>query len=156
MLIRMVGLPVREGAQSPRFIQRPCDSSAGASAPACISGCSTAGTSRRGARPSPRSIRYCGRAGFANEGRTGDQHDAFSIAAWLSRADNDGSLAALLNPDLSPPERTLAQVEGWILGVSGLIRAAQAVHNVPEDLQAAGRPQVGISRLKRKGRSIPG
>ena len=29
-----------------------------------------------------------------NEGRTGDQHDAYSIAAWLSRADRDGSLAA--------------------------------------------------------------
>src|SRR6266404_9368921 len=61
--------------------------------------------------------------GFASEGRTGDQHDAFSIAAWLSRADRDSSLAAFLNPDLSPPERTLAQVEGWILGVPGLIRA---------------------------------
>jgi hypothetical protein len=60
---------------------------------------------------------------FANEGRTGDQHDAFSIAARLSRAGRDGSLAAFLNPDLSPPERTLAQVEGWILGVPGLIRA---------------------------------
>ena len=58
--------------------------------------------------------------GFANEGRTGDQHDAFSIAAWLSRADRDGSLAAFLNPDLSPPERTLAQVEGWISGRSRL------------------------------------
>jgi hypothetical protein len=64
--------------------------------------------------------------GFANEGRTGDQQDAFSIAAWLSRADRDGSLAAFLNPDLSPPERTLAQVEGWILGVPGLIRAGEA------------------------------
>ena len=62
---------------------------------------------------------------FANEGRTGDQHDAFSIAAWLSRADRDGSLAAFLKPELSPPERTLAQVEGWILGVPGLIRAAK-------------------------------
>jgi hypothetical protein len=41
--------------------------------------------------------------GFANEGRTGDQHDAFSIAAWLSRADRDGGLVALLDPDLSPP-----------------------------------------------------
>ena len=56
--------------------------------------------------------------GFADEGRTGDQHDAFSIAAWLSRADRDGSLAAFLDPDLSPPERTLAEVEGWILGVA--------------------------------------
>ena len=62
---------------------------------------------------------------FADEGRTGDQHDAFSIAAWLSRADRDGSLAAFLNPDLSPPERTLAQVEGWILGVPGLIRSGK-------------------------------
>ena len=61
--------------------------------------------------------------GFANEGRTGDQHDAFSIAAWLSRADDDGSLAAFLKPCLSPAERTLAQVEGWILGVPGLIQS---------------------------------
>jgi hypothetical protein len=59
---------------------------------------------------------------FLNEGRTSDQHDAFSIAAWLSRADRDGSLAAFLRPDLTPSERTLAQVEGWILGVPGLIR----------------------------------
>ena len=56
--------------------------------------------------------------GFANEGRTGDQHDAFSIAAWLSNADRVGSLAAFLKPDLSPPECTLAEVEGWILGVA--------------------------------------
>lgn len=60
--------------------------------------------------------------GFANDGRTSDQHDAFSIAAWLKRADNDGSLAAFLDPDLSPSERTKARVEGWILGVPGLIR----------------------------------
>ena len=55
---------------------------------------------------------------FAREGRTGDQHDAYSIAAWLSRDDRDGSLAAFLKPDLTPPERTVAQVEGWILGVA--------------------------------------
>ncbi len=62
--------------------------------------------------------------GFANEGRTGDQHDAYTIAAWLSRADRDGSLGAFLNPELSPPERALAEVEGWILGVGGMIREA--------------------------------
>ncbi len=55
---------------------------------------------------------------FAREGRTSDQHDAYSIATWLSRADRDGSLAGLLKPDLPPPERTLAQAEGWILGVT--------------------------------------
>ena len=58
---------------------------------------------------------------FAKEGRTGDQHDAFCIAAWLSRADRNGSLAALLKPDLTPNECEVAQVEGWILGVPGLI-----------------------------------
>ncbi len=55
---------------------------------------------------------------FAREDRTGDQHDAFSIATWLSRADRDGSLRAFLNPALSEPERTTAQVEGWILGLA--------------------------------------
>ncbi len=55
---------------------------------------------------------------FAREGRTSDQHDAYSIATWLSRADRDGSLAAFLNPSLAAPERTTAQVEGWILGVA--------------------------------------
>jgi hypothetical protein len=60
---------------------------------------------------------------FAREGRTGDQHDAYCIAAWLSRADRNGSLAAFLKPELTPPERTVARVEGWILGVPGLIRS---------------------------------
>jgi hypothetical protein len=60
--------------------------------------------------------------GFAREGRDGHQHDAYCIAAWLSRADRDGSLPAFLKPDLTPPERTVAQVEGWILGVPSSIR----------------------------------
>ena len=56
--------------------------------------------------------------GFAREDRTGDQHDAYSIAAWLSRANRDGSLAGFLDPNLTPPERSVASVEGWILGVA--------------------------------------
>jgi hypothetical protein len=48
-----------------------------------------------------------------------DQHDAFCIAAWLARADRDGTLAGFLKPDLSPAERAVAQVEGWIFGVPG-------------------------------------
>lgn len=60
---------------------------------------------------------------FARDERTSDQHDAYCVAAWLSHADRDGSLAVFLKPDLTPPERTLARVEGWILGVPGLIRA---------------------------------
>jgi hypothetical protein len=56
--------------------------------------------------------------GFTRADRLADQHDAFSIAAWLSRADQDDSLVTFLKPNLTPPERTVAQVEGWILGVS--------------------------------------
>jgi hypothetical protein len=54
---------------------------------------------------------------FVTEGRTRDQHDAFSIAAWLSAADHDGSLARFLKPDLTPTEAVIARLEGWILGV---------------------------------------
>jgi hypothetical protein len=53
---------------------------------------------------------------------TGDQHDAYNIAAWLQRADHDGSLAAFPKPDVTAPERVVAEVEGWILGVPGLTR----------------------------------
>jgi hypothetical protein len=55
--------------------------------------------------------------GFARQDRTSDQHDAYSIAVWLLRADRDGSLAALLNPGLPAPGRMQAQVERWILRV---------------------------------------
>ncbi len=63
--------------------------------------------------------------GFARQDRSGDQHDAYSIAAWLSRADQDSSLTAFLKPNLTPPERAVAQVEGWILSVPGLIRTPE-------------------------------
>jgi hypothetical protein len=58
------------------------------------------------------------RRGFAREGRTSDQHDAFCIAAWLAPADSDGTLAGFLKPNVPPAEQVVAQVEGWILGVN--------------------------------------
>ena len=60
---------------------------------------------------------------FASEDRTRDQHDAFTIAAWLSRANSDGRLAELLEPHFLLPEATVARVEGWILGVPRQIGA---------------------------------
>jgi hypothetical protein len=51
------------------------------------------------------------------DGRTTDQHDAFTVAAWLSEADRSGRLSRSLEPNLTPQQRTLAGVEGWILGV---------------------------------------
>ena len=56
--------------------------------------------------------------GFPVEGRTPDQHDAYSIATWMRQADLDGRLEGYLSPSLTPSERQLAKVEGWILGVA--------------------------------------
>jgi hypothetical protein len=59
--------------------------------------------------------------GFAQGARTADQHDAFSIAAWLAAADRSGSLSGFLQPGLTEAERAVARVEGWILGVAGTL-----------------------------------
>lgn len=56
-------------------------------------------------------------SGFPEEGRTGDQHDAYSAAAWMQRTDRSGRLGQFLHPDLTPEGHELAAVEGWILGV---------------------------------------
>jgi len=55
--------------------------------------------------------------GFPKEGRADDQHDAYSIVAWLSAADQEGRLAAYFRPSLTTSELGAAQHEGWILGV---------------------------------------
>lgn len=55
---------------------------------------------------------------FPREGRDGDRHAAYSAAAWLRRADLDGSLPFFLDPPLESEERNSARVEGWILGVA--------------------------------------
>jgi len=96
-----------------------CVSSASNSARACISGPLTGGGFRQANPPSPRSIPRSGATPTPAPTVPGDQHDAFSIAAWLSQANRDGSLAGFLQPELAPHERVIAQVEGWILGVGG-------------------------------------
>jgi hypothetical protein len=40
------------------------------------------------------------------------------VAQWLRDTDQDGRLAAALQPELSIEERRLAATEGWILGVN--------------------------------------
>jgi hypothetical protein len=54
---------------------------------------------------------------FSQESRDGHQHDAYSIAEWLRRADGGGSLSSFLNLRLEEPDRRAAEIEGWILGV---------------------------------------
>ena len=56
---------------------------------------------------------------YPQETRTGDQHDAYSVAAWMCQSDQDGTLVPLFDPDLTNPDRAVAQVEGWILGIKG-------------------------------------
>lgn len=51
------------------------------------------------------------------EGRTADQHDAWVVAEWMRAADLDGRLARALAPHLDFRDRSLAEIEGWILGV---------------------------------------
>jgi hypothetical protein len=55
---------------------------------------------------------------FPKEGRDGDEQAAYAVAAWLQRADLNGSLGSFLKPPLTPEERQLADIEGWILGIS--------------------------------------
>ena len=55
---------------------------------------------------------------FPRAGRTSDQHDAYSTAEWLRRADANGTLTRFFRPELKPHERKAAEIEGWILGVA--------------------------------------
>lgn len=52
------------------------------------------------------------------KGRTGDQHDAYCVAAWLAGADGEGRLQEYFEPHLRPADLERAGVEGWILGVA--------------------------------------
>lgn len=54
---------------------------------------------------------------FPSEGRTPDQHDAFSVARWMQDTDMADALDVCFNPPLLRAERDQAEIEGWILGV---------------------------------------
>lgn len=54
---------------------------------------------------------------YPREGRTGDQQDAYAVAAWMRDRDADGTLGDSLEPALSEADRDAACYEGWILGV---------------------------------------
>jgi hypothetical protein len=56
------------------------------------------------------------RHNFERQGRTPDQHDAYSVAAWMRGADFNGTLPVFFDPPLMPAERAVAEIEGWILG----------------------------------------
>jgi hypothetical protein len=55
---------------------------------------------------------------FGSPGPSASRHSSSTTPTAFYRADQDGSLGAFLKPDLTPPERAVAQVEGWILGAA--------------------------------------
>ena len=57
-----------------------------------------------------------GKVGAKNV-RDGDEQAAYAAAAWLQRADRNGSLNCFLSPSLTAEELGIARIEGWILGV---------------------------------------
>lgn len=54
---------------------------------------------------------------FPKADRTPDEHDAWSVAAWIREADRRNTLDQYFTPALTLPERKQAELEGWILGV---------------------------------------
>jgi len=55
---------------------------------------------------------------YPREGRTPDEHDAYSVARWLMETCERGHLGRYLNPPLTDKEREVAELEGWILGIA--------------------------------------
>jgi hypothetical protein len=49
--------------------------------------------------------------------RTADQRDAYSVARWLTEADERSFLAQYFQPLLTEEEREIADLEGWIMGI---------------------------------------
>ena len=54
---------------------------------------------------------------YEKNDRSPDEHDAWSVAAWLRDADRRGTLDKYFHPPLTLPEQKQARLEGWILGV---------------------------------------
>jgi hypothetical protein len=54
--------------------------------------------------------------GYPRKDRTPDQHDAYTVAAWLRDADQARTLRTSLEPPVEPAIRGIAEIEGWILG----------------------------------------
>ena len=55
---------------------------------------------------------------YPQESRSTDEQDAYSTARWLEECDRAGTLDRYLHPPLTEGEKTLAALEGWILGVT--------------------------------------
>jgi hypothetical protein len=57
------------------------------------------------------------RSRYPRDERTVDEQDAYAVARWLHECDERQILSRYFAPPLTPAERRLADLEGWILGV---------------------------------------
>ncbi len=55
---------------------------------------------------------------YPRHNRTCDQQDAYSVSRWLSETCRGGFLNRYFDPPLTNEERALADLEGWILGIT--------------------------------------
>ncbi len=55
---------------------------------------------------------------YPREGRNTDEQDAYAVCRWLSERAARNNLERYFDPSLTLPERHVAQMEGWILGIS--------------------------------------
>jgi hypothetical protein len=55
---------------------------------------------------------------YPKDGRTTDQQDAYALACWLTEMDRNSFLARYFDPPLTDEQRHIADLEGWIFGVS--------------------------------------
>lgn len=55
---------------------------------------------------------------YPREDRTVDEHDAYSVARWLKETCERDILERYLHPPLTDEERRVAELEGWILGIT--------------------------------------
>jgi hypothetical protein len=55
---------------------------------------------------------------YPKDGRTKYQQDAYAITRWLAEMDKNGFLARYFDPPLTTEQRKIADLEGWIFGVS--------------------------------------
>ncbi len=59
---------------------------------------------------------FCNR--YPREGRTPEEHAAYSTCAWLQERDQLGLLDAYFKPPLSDEEQERARLEGWMFGLA--------------------------------------
>ena len=55
---------------------------------------------------------------YEKSDRSPDEHDAYSVARWLEESARRGILQRYFDPPLTLPERRVAALEGWILGIA--------------------------------------